>query len=65
MFIYDAVLHAYLYGNTEVDVAQIRDYVTALDEKKDGQEQTQLDTEFQVHESIRNRNSLCHDWPSG
>ncbi len=48
-FIYRTVLHALLYGDTEVGVANLSDHLSFLQQSAEGnEEETHLDREFKV-----------------
>ena len=51
LFIYDALLHSYLYGITNVIEAELSDHIKALSEplSEETPDATRLDKEFEVH----------------
>ena len=50
LFIYDALLHALVFGNMEVGVAQLKDHLAALSKPAEDEEEgeTRLEREFNV-----------------
>ena len=50
LFVYDALLHALVFGNMEVGVAQLKDHLAALSKPAEDEEEgeTRLEREFNV-----------------
>ena len=50
LFIYDALLHALVFGNMEVGMAQLKDHLAALSKPAEDEEEgeTKLEREFNV-----------------
>ena len=55
LFIYDALLHAYIHGTTDVPDDKLKDHVTSLENSlsENSIETTRLDKEFKYVMSVR------------